>query len=306
MDRTGADLEQRELFDGRELSEEAREALVGPDQSTVRIVREHRESVQRLRSTRWRVSLGEVRKRSEDGRREGGFEICVGETRKAVLEGDRFSLFGQPEPPRGMPGRRREDRGVRWAAASARAPPATVEDRELDAVTACARGELLLGAVDLPLRGQVAPVLAGVGVPDHHLQSVVTRDTRVFEQLVDDRSCAAQILDRLEERYRLDPIVARVEDRENVCRAARPRHDHSPGGIRAVAATHLGNRVEGGACRRAAGFVGVEAEIEPSEVETKDLDPAPELSQLAVGDPRSPVGTQATIDQVEICRQLVR
>jgi len=111
-----------------------------------------------------------------------------------------------------MSRRRREDRGVGWAAASARAPSATAEDGQLDAVPACARGKLLLGAVDLPLRSQVAPVLAGVGVSHHHLQSAVTRDTRVSEQLVDDRSCAAQILDRLEERNRLDRVVARVED----------------------------------------------------------------------------------------------
>ena len=43
--------------------------------------------------------------------------------------------------------------------------------------------ELLLGAIDLPLRRQVAAVLAGVGVPDHHLER---RPRAAVEQLLDE------------------------------------------------------------------------------------------------------------------------
>ena len=74
-----------------------------------------------------------------------------------------------------MAGRLREDRGVRRPAAAAGAAAAAVEDRQRDAGLAATRGELLLRAVDRPLRGEVAAVLAGVGVADHHLDVAAAR-----------------------------------------------------------------------------------------------------------------------------------
>ena len=59
---------------------------------------------------------------------------------------------------------------MRRAAAPSRRAAAAVEDRQLDAPGRGDPRQLLLGAVDLPLRRQVAAVLARVGVADHHLE----------------------------------------------------------------------------------------------------------------------------------------
>ena len=64
---------------------------------------------------------------------------------------------------------------------------AAVEDRQLDAAGGRDARQLLLRAVDLPLRGEVAAVLARVGVADHHLEAPAWA---AVEELLDERAAA--------------------------------------------------------------------------------------------------------------------
>ena len=90
-----------------------------------------------------------------------------------------------------MPRRRRQDGRMRRATAASGAAAPAVEDRQLDAPSRSKRGQRLLRAVDLPLRRHVAAVLARVRIADHHLDPALPRDTRIVEQLADDRRCRA-------------------------------------------------------------------------------------------------------------------
>jgi hypothetical protein len=93
-----------------------------------------------------------------------------------------------------------EDGGVRGTATSPGRAAPSVEDRQLDSAPHGQGGEGRLRAVDLPLGGQVAAVLAGVGVPDHHLDAAVAREARIVEQGFDDLWRRPQVIDRLEQR----------------------------------------------------------------------------------------------------------
>ena len=120
--RARADLEQRQLVDRREGAEERREAGVLPDERAVGRLGERPTSPSR--SPRARPSGGSVRatlgERREQRRGERRLEVAVREPGQAVLERDRLALLGQLEPAGRVPGRLREDRGVRRPAAAAR------------------------------------------------------------------------------------------------------------------------------------------------------------------------------------------
>ena len=89
---------------------------------------------------------------------------------------------------------------MRGAAAAAGRSAAAVEDGQLDPARRRDPRQLLLGAVDLPLRGEVAAVLAGVRVADHHLERAARA---AVEDLLDERPGGAQVGDRLEQRHAL-------------------------------------------------------------------------------------------------------
>ncbi len=110
-----------------------------------------------------------------------------------------------------MARRLREDRRVGRPAAPTRAAAPPVEDRQLDVSLAGDLRERLLGAEDLPLRGEIATVLAGVGVADHHLGAAVGREARIVEQLGEDCRRRPQVVDRLQERRHAQRLVGELE-----------------------------------------------------------------------------------------------
>ena len=99
----------------------------------------------------------------------GQLELAVGDLRHGVLRRQHLALLGHLQPARRRC--RAAGRGSRCcrAAAAADRAAAAVEERPGDAVLAHDGGELQLRAVDRPARGDVADVLVGVRVADHHL-----------------------------------------------------------------------------------------------------------------------------------------
>ena len=136
---------------------------------------------------------------------------------------------------------------MRRAAAAAGASPAAVKDRELDIVAPGDLGELLLRAVDRPLRGEVAAVLARVGVADHHLDGATAcrdpgAEVPVGEQFVEDARGALEIVDRLEQRHDRERLVRQRERLPYVGGGRRAGHDQRVDGPRAMQSPRLGRR----------------------------------------------------------------
>ena len=121
-----------------------------------------------------------------------------------------------------------------------------MEDRQLDAALVRQRDELLLGAIDLPVGSEVAAVLGGVGVADHHLEA---RPRAPVEDLSGELSRASEVVDRLEQRHCVDVQTRRASEglrREHVAGARGHRHDHAVDRARPVAFARLGGRGECG------------------------------------------------------------
>ena len=131
--------------------------------------------LQQLVGARGRGGADHLREGGQERRREGALEVAAGEAAQPVVERDRLALLGQPQPSRWMPGRLREDRRVGRSASAAGAAAAAVEDRQLDPALGRDAREPLLRPVDLPVRGQIAAVLARVRVADHHLRAALAR-----------------------------------------------------------------------------------------------------------------------------------
>ncbi len=155
-------------------------------------------------------------------------------------------------------------------------------------------GESLLGPVDRPLRGEVAAVLARVGVADHHLEPVAalgdTRRRTVRRRGAPSRSSPApfEVGDRLEQRH----------DRDRLCRSGRARRARrrccSVAETITVSSACAPCRAR--ACRdrlehrpralgRGANLARVQAHVELREVEAEELDRPLERGQRARGDP---------------------
>ncbi len=261
----------------------------------------------------WRLRRGDVRERGDEGRRERSLEVSIGQSRKAVLEGDGLALLGELEPPGRMSGRLREDRGVGRPAATTRAAAATVEDRQLDATPSGQAREQLLRPEDLPLRGEIAAVLSRVRVADHHLEPrAASRDeateTCVVEQLLHDLRRRAQRLDRLEERdeRELEALRLRqVERAEDVVGRRRARHDQRVDGLRTMGrlgTCNGGDRLPH-AFRRRTEILGVKTNVELRQVEAEELDAPPQRGEPSVGDALCTAGTKAPVEDVEIERE---
>ncbi len=187
---------------------------------------------------------GDPRERGEHGACERGLEIPVREVRQAVLEGDRLALLGQLQAAGWMARGLCEDRRVRRPAAAARAAAAAVEDRQLDVRIACDLDEPLLRPVDRPLRGEVAAVLAGVGVADHDLEAPappldVPRVAGIREHAANRRRRALEVGDRLEQRHNGERLVGQREHGEHVLLRLGPGDDHCVERLLAEAAPRL-------------------------------------------------------------------
>ena len=225
--RPRADFQKRQLLDRREPAEELLEALVLPHERAIGAERGLRQRLDGLAGAFGRPRAGDLRERGEKGGGQRGLEVPVGQPGQAVLEGDRLALLGELQAPGRMPRRLREDRRMRGASPAPGAAAAPVEDRQLDSALIGEGRQPLLGAEDLPLRRQIAAVLARVGVADHDLQPPAPRvhqrrEARFVQERLDDRGRLAEVADRLEERNRRDSrsrLCGRVDDGKHVtCR----------------------------------------------------------------------------------------
>ena len=195
---------------------------------------------------------------------------------------------------------------------------AAVEDRQLDPALARQRRERLLRAVDLPLRRQVAAVLARVGVADHDLEPVAAAR---HERAEARRRRAARRRSR--GAARRSSIVSNSGTSDEVARRASSA---SVERARARRRRRLGagddERVERVACRSArarcaasssvarGALVGlraparVHAHVELGDVEAEELDAAAQRRQPAVGDALAARGAQAAVEQARSASQL--
>ena len=87
-----------------------------------------------------------------------------------------------------------------------------MEEDDADAVLFADGGKVLLGAVEIPERGEDAAVLIGVGVTDHHLLGESVGDAgittsleralghRMRQERIHDASAALEVTDGLKKR----------------------------------------------------------------------------------------------------------
>ena len=165
------------------------------------------------------ASRDPVGHRRQERRCDGRLEIPPCEAGETVLERDRLPLLGHLEAAVDRVRRLREDRRVRRPSAAPCAPAAAVEDGQLDPALAREPGEPLLGAEDLPLRGDDAAVLARVRVADHHLEARA-------------RDCDREARRRAPRRPRRSSIVSSsgttATSRPGLRRRATPRRGRRP------------------------------------------------------------------------------
>ena len=231
-----------------------------------------------------------LRVRGEQRARERRLEVPAREPFEAVLERDRLALLGQLHAPRRMPRGLRRDRRVRRSAAAPGAAAAAVEDRQLDAVPLGDRRELLLRAVDRPLRREVAAVLARVRVADHHLHRPPASNRRRSSSSRIARR-GREVVDRLEQRHDREPgrsaSARRTSSADDVPEMISVSSACAP--CRTPRLVRCGERL--------ARPVGVEVarmqpHVELRDVEAEDLDHPLEPRHAAFGDPAPAVCAQ--------------
>ena len=303
-----AQVEERELVERGERAEEAGERLVLPHDGAIVGMGHARHELDRLAGPVRRFAHHAVRERGQQRPGEGSLEVSSCEAREPVLERDRLPLLRELEAATDRVRRLREDRGVRRTAAATGAAAAAVEDRQLDVSLAGDPGERLLRSEDLPLRGDDPAVLAGVRVPDHHLEPL-TRGA--VEQLLDERGRPPQVVDRLEKRHDLDVEADLGGERlggEDVVRAPRHRDDQ---GVDAAAPSAPLERSGLGEQRlRVLALLGERARVEPQveggTVQAEDVEPPAKVGEPTVGDPLAAVAAEARLDELELRTELVR
>ena len=126
--------------------------------------------------------------------------------RLGVLGGDHLALFGDSQRPVHRARRLGQDGIVAGATAAAHRAAATVEEPQPDSGLACRFHEIEFGPVQRPVGGQVAAVLVGVGVAEHHLLAVAAggHDAPVDRKVkcrFQNRRTALQVVDGLEQRH---------------------------------------------------------------------------------------------------------
>ena len=146
-----------------------------------------------------RVRAGGGLQRADQHGAAGELELAVGDLGERELGREHLALLGHLHAARDRAGRLRVDRAVGGAAAAAERAAAAVEEDPRDAVALELLGERDLGAVGRPARRDVARVLVGVRVADHHLL------------LVADRAQRGAVDGQLEQRaHRLGRLLERV------------------------------------------------------------------------------------------------
>ena len=117
----------------------------------------------------------DVEQRRLQGGRHQRLQVAVGHPRFGVLGRDHLALLGDPQRPVHRARRLGQDRVVAGSAAAADRAAAAVEEPQPDSGLARHLDQLQLGAVQRPVGGQVAAVLVGVGVAEHHFLALATR-----------------------------------------------------------------------------------------------------------------------------------
>ena len=129
-----------------------------------------------------------------------------------VLLGDALPLLGDAHLTLDRTLREGVDEAVRRAGAAGDGAATAMEEDDAHAVLLAHRGEVLLGAVEIPERGEDAAVLIGVRIADHHLLGEAVGDAgvatslqrtlghRVRQERVHDAGAAFKVADGLEER----------------------------------------------------------------------------------------------------------
>ena len=130
----------------------------------------------------------------------------------SVLLGDALTLLGDAHLALDGTLRERIDEAVGRASAAGDGAATAMEEDDADAVLLADGGEVLLGAVEVPERGEDAAVLIGVGITDHHLLGEAVGDTgvaaglqrafghRMRQERVHDTGTPLKVADGLEER----------------------------------------------------------------------------------------------------------
>ena len=95
--------------------------------------------------------------------------------RLGIFRGDHLALLGDAQRPVDRARRLRQDGVVAGAAAAADGAAAPVEEPQPDSGLTRGFDQVQFRAVQRPVRGQVAAVLIGVGVAEHHFLAVPAR-----------------------------------------------------------------------------------------------------------------------------------
>ena len=129
-----------------------------------------------------------------------------------VLLGDTLTLLGDAHLALDRTLRERIDEAVGRTGAAGDGAATAVEEDDAHAMLLADGSEVLLGAVEIPERGQDAAILIGVGITDHHLLGETVGDTsvatglqrtlghRMGQERVHDARAALKVANRLEER----------------------------------------------------------------------------------------------------------
>ena len=208
-----------------------------------------------------------------------------------------------------------QDRRVRGPSPAPRTAAAAVEDGQLDPTLVRESRQPFLGAEDLPLRRQVAAVLARVGVADHDLEPAASLlhergEAGLVEERLDDRRRLAEVADRLEEgnrRHSRACISGQIDRRQDVRGRLRAGDDHRVDGALTQTTLRLGDRAEGlrDPRRPLRELRRMEADVELRDVEPEQLDAAAQVGEAAVGDAPAFVRAQAPVDDVQVGLELL-
>ena len=292
-----AEREQRELVDRGEGAEELDEARASPRRARGRSPRRGRRARRgapaRPRPGRAPDDLGE---RAQHRPGERGLEVPVGDPGQPVLERDRLALLGQLQPAR----RVARAPGARIAACVGPPPRPALPPRPWKIVSSIPAlagdlGERLLGAVDRPLRREIAAVLARVGVADHHLEPVARArppGARSARRRAAARTVVGRRLevgDRLEQRHdgdaarRSGRATARTSAGLVVAETITVSSARAPWRARAAATA---SKTLARPLGRLPHLARVKPDVELREVEAEQLDAPLERGEPAVRDPR--------------------
>ena len=282
----GAIFQQRELVDRREAAEERREAPGPPRRARgtpPRGLGEARVSCSgpplRRREAR---SLGEER---EERRRDRRLEVslraspCRPYLKEIVSP---CSVSGaarrrRPGAARGSPRRSARRRGRCCRRGRGRSSARRRARPRAPTSSSC--------AVDLPVGREVAAVLGGVGVADHHLERVARAPVEELAREEDARRAGRRSSRAGARRERLARVAREVSAR------GRRRRSRSSRRSRGRSSAARGARAPGARRERGNDRLGllshllrVDAEVERGDVQSEDLDAGPEIGERAVGD----------------------